>query len=124
MVDKGPHVAPASYTYWRNQARAQRRRGHTIPELKQQANEAAKEYHDAIRRQKRAHWNNFLADDTNIWQAAKYLGLHGSSAFGKIPPLMKRDGSGTNDKIEQAEELLTAFFSLLQAEIENEGLRL
>jgi hypothetical protein len=58
--------------------------GHPFPQLKQQANDAAKEYHDPVWRQKKAHWNDFLAGDENIWQAAKYLDPHGSSAFDKI----------------------------------------
>ena len=111
------------HTYWRNQARTQRRMGHTLPELDQQACDAAKEYHDAIRRQKKAHWNDFLADDKNIWQAAKYLDPGGSSAFDKIPPLTKRDGSSTKDKQEQAEELLAGFFPPLPAGIDDEGPR-
>jgi hypothetical protein len=40
--------------------------GHMLPQLEQQANNAAKEYHDAVRRQKNVYWNDFLADDTNI----------------------------------------------------------
>jgi len=111
------------YTYWRNQARTQRRMGHMFPDLEQQANEAAKEYHDAVRRQKKAHWEEFLADDTNIWQAAKYLDPRGSSAFDKTPPLTRRDGSTTKDKMEQAEELLSVFFPPLPARIEDEGPR-
>lgn len=43
------------YTYWRNRARAQRRGGETLPELEQQARAAAKEYHDATRKQQRLH---------------------------------------------------------------------
>jgi hypothetical protein len=43
------------YTYWRNQARTQRRMGRVFPDLERQAFEAAKEYHDAVRRQKKAH---------------------------------------------------------------------
>jgi hypothetical protein len=34
--------------------------------LEQQARAAAKEYHDAIRKRQRLHWDKFLADDTNI----------------------------------------------------------
>ena len=110
-----------SYTYWRNQARFQRRVGRVIPELEWRARESAKEYHDTIRKQKKAHWEDFLADDTNIWQATKYL-KPGSSAFSdKIPPLIKPDGSTTKDKTEQAEELLRTFFPPLPAEIEDEG---
>jgi hypothetical protein len=92
MVDHGPHIAPQlrrTYTYWRNQARTQRRMGHTFPLLERQAGDAAKEYHDAVRRQKSARWEDFLADDTNIWQVAKYLDSHGSSAFDKIPLLFQ-----------------------------------
>ncbi|RFN45006.1 reverse transcriptase [Fusarium flagelliforme] len=56
------------YTYWRNQARAYRRRGREATDLEQKAREAAKEYHDAIRRQKKAHWDSFLENGANIWQ--------------------------------------------------------
>lgn len=88
------------YTYQRNQARSQRRAGRAIPELEQRAKEAAKEYHDAIRRQKKAHWEDFLADDTNIWQASRYLKPSGSLFSDKIPPLSKPDGSTTKDTVE------------------------
>jgi hypothetical protein len=43
------------YTHFRNRARTLRRAGIESRELERQAREAAKEYHDAIRRQKRAH---------------------------------------------------------------------
>jgi hypothetical protein len=54
------------YTYWRNRARAQRWGGEVLSVLEQQARAAAKEYHDAIRKRQRLHWDKFLADDTNI----------------------------------------------------------
>ena len=111
------------YTYWRNRARTARRAGHALLELEQQAKEASKEYHDAIRKQKKAHWDDFLADDVNIWQAAKYLSPSGGAAFDKIPPLTKADGSTMKDKFEQATELLTTFFPPLPAVIEDEGSR-
>ena len=40
------------HTYWRNQARSQRRAGTRISELEDRAKGAAKQYHDAIRQQK------------------------------------------------------------------------
>ena len=94
-----------------------------LPELKQQAKEASKEYHDAIRKQKRTHWNDLLADNVNIWQAAKYLNLSGNSAFNKIPPLVRINGSTIEEKDKQAAELLTTFFPPLPAGIEDEGPR-
>jgi hypothetical protein len=72
--------------------------------LERRAKEVAKEYHDAIRRQKKAHWDYFLAEDVNIWKAAKYL---------------KPDK--TESKTEQAEELLSTFFPPLPARIDDEG---
>jgi hypothetical protein len=48
------------YTYWRNRA------GRALPELEELAKSAAKQYHDTIRKQKRTHWHEFLADSTNI----------------------------------------------------------
>ncbi|EAQ87075.1 hypothetical protein CHGG_08328 [Chaetomium globosum CBS 148.51] len=112
-----------TYTFWRNQARSRRRIGQTAPELEQRARMAAKEYHDAIRRQKSSHWNDFLADDANIWQATKYLQTGSGTMGDKIPPLVRPDGSITEGKAEQAQELLTAFFPPLSARIEDEGQR-
>lgn len=57
------------YTYWRTRARALRRGGEALPELERQARAAAKEYHDAIRKQQSLHWDEFLAEDTNIWKS-------------------------------------------------------
>lgn len=59
--------------HWRNKARTDLRAGWAHPELELQARNAAKEYHDAIRKQKKAHWDKFPADDANIWQAARYM---------------------------------------------------
>ncbi|KAL9561263.1 hypothetical protein ACKAV7_014618 [Fusarium commune] len=111
------------YTYWRNQARACRRRGREAADPEQKAREAAKEYHDAIRRQKKAHWDSFLEDGANIWQSAKYLSPGGETMGDKIPPLKRRDGTTTSDKAEQAEELLSVFFPPLPAVVEDEERR-
>ena len=97
------------YTYWRNRARSQRRGGEALPELEQQARAAAKEYHDAIRKQQRLHWDEFLAEDTNIWKATRYLKPDEGSGWSRIPPLQKADGSLTTSNSEQAEQLLATF---------------
>jgi hypothetical protein len=88
------------YAYWRNRARAQRRGGEALPELERQARAAAKEYHDAIRKQQRLHWDEFLTEDTNIWKAIRYLKPKDGSGWSKIPPLQKADGSMTTNTSE------------------------
>ncbi|KAJ5288046.1 hypothetical protein N7478_003732 [Penicillium angulare] len=111
------------YTYWRNRARSKRRAGRKIPQLETMAQYAAKQYHDAIRKQKKKHWNEFLADNDNIWKAAKYLESGEDAAFGKLPQLVRADGTTTADHKEQAEELLSKFFPPLPDVIEDEGTR-
>jgi hypothetical protein len=109
------------YTYWRNRARAQRRGGAAQLELEQQARAAAKEYHDAIRKQQRLHWDEFLAEDTNIWKASRYLKPNDGSGWSRIPPLQKEHGLTTTNNSEQAEQLLATFFPPLPDSIEDEG---
>ncbi|KJZ68825.1 hypothetical protein HIM_11785 [Hirsutella minnesotensis 3608] len=112
-----------TYTYWRNQARAQRRAGQSRPDLEQRAKEAAKEYHDNLRRQKKAHWDDFVTDESNIWKAVKYVKSGMEMTDDKVPPLKRADGSITEGKGEQAEELLSTFFPPLPTRIEPEGER-
>jgi ribonuclease HI/exonuclease III len=108
------------YTHWRNRARAARRAGAARPDLEETAKGAAKQYHDAIRQQKKKHWDDFLADNDNIWNAAKYLKT-GNEAFGSVPALRRTDGTTTTDHGEQAEELLSTFFPPLPSHIDDEG---
>ena len=111
------------YTYWRNHARSERRAGRKVLHLENMAASAAKQYHDAIRKQKKRHWNEFLADNDNIWKAAKYLKSGGDAVFGKVPQLLRADGTMTADHKEQADELLTKFFPPLPDIIDDEGTR-
>jgi hypothetical protein len=71
--------------------------------LEQKARAAAKEYHDVIRKQQRTHCDEFLAEDTNIWKAARHLKPKDCSGWSRIPPLYKPDGSMTTSCSEQAE---------------------
>ncbi|KAM3550091.1 hypothetical protein ARSEF4850_008517, partial [Beauveria asiatica] len=111
----------AVQSFWRNRARAQRRAGRRDPELEDNAKGATKQYHDAIRQRKQTHWEEFLADNDNIWEAAKYMRSNGSSAFGKVPHLKKADGTYTSNKQQQATEMLETFFPPLPENIEEEG---
>jgi hypothetical protein len=104
-------------------ARTQRRGGDALPELERQARAAAKEYHDAIRKQQRLHWDEFLTEDTNIWKATRYLKPDDGSGWSKIPPLQEADGSMMTNNSEQAEQLLATFFSPVPETIEDEGER-
>jgi hypothetical protein len=108
-----------AYTFLRNRVRTCRRRGFAFKRLERQAKEAAKEFHDAIQRQRKADWQKFLQDDANIWQAARFL-ASGSPAFDVIPPLARKDDSTAQGKDEQAEELLKTFFPPLPQEIDDE----
>ena len=45
------------------------------------------------------------------------------AAFGKVPQLVKADGTVTVDYREQAEELLSKFFPPLLSNIDNKGPR-
>lgn len=109
------------YPYWRNRARAQRRGGEALPTLEQQPRAASKEYHDAIHRQRRTHWDDFLADEANTWKATRYLQPDQGSSWSRIPPSRKADGSLTRNSAEQAEQLLATFFPPLPEGIEEEG---
>ncbi|KAF5973804.1 reverse transcriptase, partial [Fusarium bulbicola] len=68
-------------------------------------------------------WKEFLADNDNVWKAAKYMKSGDEAAFGKVPQLVKADGTATTSHREQAEELLAKFFPPLPDNIEDEGPR-
>ena len=73
------------YTYWRNRARSHRRGGARDASLEARAQTLRREYHKSIRVQKRLHWDTFLAEPRNIWQASRYLQPDSTAAFAKNP---------------------------------------
>ncbi|GFP54350.1 hypothetical protein TASIC1_0003072900 [Trichoderma asperellum] len=113
--------ATSQNIHWRGRARTERRAGRRVLELKETAKAAAKQYHNAIRQRKKSHWDTFLKDKDNIWEAAKYLDPSVGTAFGKVPQLIRADKSRTASNEEQAAELLATFFPPLPDDIEDEG---
>jgi hypothetical protein len=85
------------------------------------ARRAAKQYHNAIRQQKKKHWQEFLADNDNIWKATKYLKQGEDTAFRKVPQIVRADRTSTTNHKEQAEELIATFFPPLPDNIDDEG---
>lgn len=75
----------------------------------------------AIHRQQRLHWDEFLAENTNIWKATRYLKPDQGPGWSRIPPLQRADGTLTTSNTEQAEQLLATFFPALPSYIEDEG---
>jgi hypothetical protein len=65
-----------------------RRAGWACQELEETARGAAKQYHDAIRQQKKTHWNEFLADNNNIEQAEEML----ANFFPPLPEHIEEEG--------------------------------
>ena len=108
-----------AYVFKRNGARSTRRAGIRDHTLEQEVAAAGRAFYAAARRQKRAHWNDFLADTVNIWKAAKYLQPEVSSGFGKIPALQTSDGITTEDN-KIAVQLIKDFFPPLSQRIQQE----
>lgn len=99
------------YTRLRNQAARLRREGHSFgPKLKE-ARTAKHVYFQSMRQQKRQHWEDFLADSTNIWQASKYLADGTSKAtFSAIPKLQTATPELAQENGVIAQTLLDNFF--------------
>ena len=106
------------YTYWRNKAKSARRTGTISRGLENQAKLAAKEYHGAIRTRKKAHWDNFLANSTNVWKAAIFLSP--KSPLDRVPPLMGADGQLAAKEEDQASLLIDKFFPPLPEQVDQE----
>ena len=97
------------YTTKRNAARTVRRTGVINSLLEADVKQCRREFHHTLRKQKKHHWIEFLAEPTNIWKAARYLEPDGSASFARVPALNSESGLVTcNEGI--AKELLHSFF--------------
>jgi ribonuclease HI len=63
-----------------------------------------------MRVQKKQHWDGFLEDAENIWQAARYLQPDSTAVFAKIPVLKTAGGGRTEDDENIAQTLVATFF--------------
>ena len=79
----------------RNAVRRLRREKIRDLELEHSAYTATRQYHNAIRYQKKQHWEKFEADQDNIWKVAKLLEPERVSSFARVPPLIRADQSVT-----------------------------
>ena len=80
-------------------------------QLDAQAWKAKNRYFKAICSQKKKHWEEFLEDNDNIWQASKYLSDSNTNpAFVPIPGLVTREDEFVTKNHEIAAKLLAKFF--------------
>jgi ribonuclease HI len=99
-----------NYTWTRNIARSRRRQGNRDANLEAATKMARHDFHHAIKKQKKQHWNEFLDDAKNIWKATRYLNPGAGSSFGRIAAIKDQRGEVTQDKPSMAKELLASFF--------------
>lgn len=105
-------VLRKNYTRLRNQMSRRRRNGEAkLPQLDAQAWVAKSVYFKAVCEQKKKHWENFLEDNENIWQALKYLSNGtGTAGFASISGLKTPEDQLVDKNSEIATTLLSKFF--------------
>lgn len=87
-----------------------------LPQLDAQAWVAKSVYFKAFREQKKKHWEDFLEDNENIWQALKYLSDGtGTAGFASISGLKTPEDQLVDKNSEIAATLLSKFFPSLPA---------
>lgn len=98
------------YTYWRNKLTKVRRNGLRDPHFTEMAKTYKKRFHDAMRNQRKTHWQDFIADAKNIWTVSRYLDPSKGSSFSQIPALRNNDDRLVSSEPELAQTLLDEFF--------------
>ncbi len=105
------------YTHLRNQSqRYQRNRYGNNPPLDWAAKAAKREYHSALQKQKKQHWEEFLDEPGNIWDICRYINSNSSQAnFALISELQTSITTKATTNAEIAQGFLTEFFPPLPA---------
>ena len=101
----------SEYTQQRNQASRARRHGFNTAHLDISACTVKKQYYIALRKQKKRHWEEFLDESANIWQASSYMTDQKSKAL--FSPILVLQSSGriqSQKDDEMAEVFLQTFF--------------
>ena len=100
------------YTVFRNQARRRRRnnqRDNTV--LYSVAKAAKQDYHSALRKQKKQHWEEFLDEPGNIWDTCRYINDNPNIAnFAPISALQTSVNATVTTNPEIAQGFLSEFF--------------
>ena len=102
-----------SQSQLRNMVTRLRRNGVRDTELERIARAATQQYHDAIQKQKKNHWNDFISEQDNIRKVARCLDPEKMSSFSKVPPLIRLDETITEGEAQKASELFSAFYPSL-----------
>lgn len=95
------------YTTRRNRVMTLRRRGEDTERARKLADSARRTFHNAIDRQKRDHWKDFLDNPENVWKAARYAKRRETTT--RMPDLVVGEERANTDT-RKAEILMEAFF--------------
>ena len=88
--------------------------------FKTTARTATQQYHKAIQKQKKNHWDEFVAEQDNIWKIARCLEPKKTSSFSKVPPLIRLNDTVTEGEAQKASELFSVFYPPLSDAISKE----